>query len=140
MRQCLSTLLALTLSAAIAPALAAPKGEHGNSGHKGGGQNYSDDAVRIDPRGPSIDIGQVRIILGDNRELIGPVKGLPPGIQKNLARGKPLPPGIAKRFDSRLLGKLPRYDGYEWQQVGTDVVLVAIATGLIYEVLHNVLD
>ena len=61
-------------------------------------------------------------------------------IRKNLARGKPLPPGIAKRFDSRLQSQLPHYDGYEWQQVGTDVVLVAIATGIIYEVLQNVLD
>ncbi|UVE19129.1 RcnB family protein [Pseudomonas sp. LS44] len=135
----LATFLTLVLAAAMGSATAAPKGEHGNSGNKGG-QNYSDDSVRIDPRGPSIDIGQVRIILGDNRDLIGPVKGLPPGIQKNLARGKPLPPGIAKRFDSRLNGKLPHYDGYEWQQAGADAVLVTIATGIIYEVLHNVLD
>lgn len=85
--------------------------------------------MRVDIRGPSIDIGQVRIILGDNRDLIGPAQSLPPGIRKNLARGKPLPPGIAKRFDNRLLGQLPRYEGYEWQQVGTDVVLVTLATG-----------
>lgn len=31
-------------------------------------------------------------------------------------------------------------DGYEWQQAGTDLLLVTIATGLIYEVLHDVLD
>ncbi|AYC32272.1 hypothetical protein D3880_07710 [Pseudomonas cavernae] len=132
-----ATLLCSLLVAASASA--APKGDHGNSGHKGGNAQYDDD-VRVDLRGPSIDIGQVRIILGDNRDLIGPVQGLPPGIQKNLARGKPLPPGIAKRFDSRLLGKLPHYDGYEWQQAGADVVLVAIATGIIYEVLHDALD
>ncbi len=79
-------------------------------------------------------------MLGENRNLIGATRALPPGIAKNLARGKPLPPGIAKNFDSRLLGQLPRYDGYEWKQTGTDVVLVAIATGIIYEVLRNVLD
>lgn len=105
---------------------------------KHGGNHDSD--ISINLNGPSVDIGRVRVILGDNRDLIGPASSLPPGIAKNLARGKPLPPGIAKKFDNRLIGKLPRYDGYEWRQAGTDVVLVTLATGLIYEVLRNVLD
>lgn len=37
------------------------------------------------------------------------------------------------------MGQLPHYDGYEWMQAGTDVILVAIATGIIYEVLHDAL-
>lgn len=123
----------LGLALTLANAEAAPKHD---KAHKHG----DDSDMRVDIRGPSIDIGQVRIILGDNRNLIGPAQSLPPGIRKNLARGKPLPPGIAKRFDNRLLGQLPRYEGYEWQQVGTDVVLVTLATGLIYEILQNVLD
>lgn len=134
-----STLLVLTglaLAISLNGASAAPKHDkHSNEGKHGGGED-----VQVDLRGPTIDIGQVRITLGNNRELIGPAQSLPPGIRKNLARGKPLPPGIAKRFDSRLQGKLPHYDGYEWQQAGTDVVLVAMATGIIYEVLQNVLD
>ena len=69
-----------------------------------------------------------------------PAPALPPGIQKNLARGKPLPPGIAKKLDGRLVGRLPHYDGYEWQQAGTDLILVALATGLIYEVLNGAFD
>ncbi|RJG09889.1 hypothetical protein D3879_17680 [Pseudomonas cavernicola] len=132
------TSLALALST---PALmAAPKNGHNKHDNYSSGGSYDDNDVTIDLNGPQIDIGRVRIILGDNRDLIGPVQSLPPGIQKNLARGKPLPPGIAKRFDSRLQGKLPHYDGYEWQQVGRDVVLVTIATGIIYEVLHDILD
>ncbi|MEF3088100.1 hypothetical protein VLL29_20920, partial [Bacillus altitudinis] len=75
---------------------AAPK--HDKHDKHGGGED-----VTVDLRGPSIDIGRVRIVLGDNRELIGPAQSLPPGIRKNLVRGKPLPPGIAKRFDNRLL-------------------------------------
>jgi hypothetical protein len=126
-------LTGLGLVLALANADAAPKHD---KAHKHG----DDSDVRVDIRGPSIDIGQVRIILGDNRDLIGPAQSLPPGIRKNLARGKPLPPGIAKRFDNRLLGQLPHYEGYEWRQAGTDVVLVALATGLIYEILQNVLD
>jgi hypothetical protein len=131
-----SSSLFVTVSLAIAlgaqPVLAAPKHD------KHGGNHDSD--ISINLNGPSVDIGRVRVILGDNRDLIGPASSLPPGIAKNLARGKPLPPGIAKKFDNRLIGKLPRYDGYEWRQAGTDVVLVTLATGVIYEVLRNVLD
>ncbi|SFH85400.1 regulator RcnB of Ni and Co efflux [Pseudomonas guineae] len=129
----ISSTLALTLAAQSS--IAAPK--HDNPGKQGGSQ-HSD--ISVDLNGPSIDIGRVRIVLGENRNLIGSTRTLPPGIAKNLARGKPLPPGIAKNFDSRLLGQLPHYDGYQWQQMGTDVVLVAIASGIIYEVLRNVLD
>jgi hypothetical protein len=125
----------LAIALATQSAFAAPKADH--PGKPGAG--YDGD-VRVQLNGPSIDIGRVRIVLGDNRELIGPVSSLPPGIAKNLARGKPLPPGIAKNFDSRLASQLPRYDGYEWKQAGTDVILVAIATGIVYEVLRNVLD
>lgn len=125
----------LALALATQSALAAPK--HDKANPHGGGH---DGDVRVQLDGPSIDIGRVRIVLGDNRQLIGQASALPPGIAKNLARGKPLPPGIAKRFDSRLTSQLPHYDGYEWKQVGTDVVLVAIATGIVYEVLRNVLD
>ena len=128
------TLLAITLTLGLGSASAAPK--HDKHDKHGGG----DPDVTVDLRGPSIDIGRVRIVLGENRDMIGTADSLPPGIRKNLARGKPLPPGIAKRFDSRLAGQLPHYDGYEWRQVGTDVVLVALATGLIYEVIENVLD
>lgn len=127
--------LALSLLLVASPLLASPPPGKGNNKH---GNDH--DQLQIDMRGPSVDIGQVRIILGDNRQLIGSSSPLPPGIAKNLARGKPLPPGIAKRFDSRLASRLPYYEGYEWKQVGTDVVLVAVATGIVYEILRNVLD
>jgi hypothetical protein len=68
-------------------------------------------------------------------------KGLPPGIQKNLARGKPLPPGIAKRYPpDDLLVRLPPRPGYERVIVGNDVLLVAAATGVILDVLVDVFD
>ena len=102
---------------------------HGNSG--GGSSKYS---------APAIDRGGILSILQGHRSYWNPGPALPPGIQKNLARGKPLPPGIAKKLDGRLLGQLPRYDGYEWMQAGVDLILVAVATGVIYEVLNGVLD
>lgn len=133
-------LLAATLGIALigaSPMLLADPGngkgksaQHGNQGQ--GGNNWQG--------GPQIDIGGIRVILDDNRDYWSPGAALPPGIRKNLARGKPLPPGIAKKLDGRLIGRLPRYDGYEWQQAGTDLLLVTIATGVIYEVLSNVLD
>ena len=66
---------------------------------------------------------------------------MPRGIQKNLARGKPLPPGIAKRDASpELIAALPRVDGHEWMEVGRDLVLVAAGTLVVKEILQNVLD
>ena len=132
----------IALVAGSATALADPgngKGQgHGNGNGqggqgkkgKGGGSQY----------GPSIDRGSVLGVLGGYRDYWRPGPQLPPGIQKNLARGKPLPPGIAKKLDGRLLGRLPHYDGYEWQQAGTDLILVAIASGIIYEVLNGAFD
>ncbi|WP_207383500.1 anti-virulence regulator CigR family protein, partial [Bordetella pseudohinzii] len=66
---------------------------------------------------------------------------LPPGIRKNLARGKPLPPGIAKKMvPGPMLARLPVYPGYEWRIAGSDLVLVAIATAVVADVLLNVFD
>ncbi|OQS36082.1 anti-virulence regulator CigR family protein [Chromobacterium haemolyticum] len=66
-------------------------------------------------------------------------KSLPPGMRKRLARGKPLPPGVAKQeLPAPLLSQLPRHPGYEWRAVGADLVLVA-ASGLIADILLDVL-
>lgn len=69
----------------------------------------------------------------------GGYKPLPPGIRKNLARGKPLPPGIAKRsVPSGMMSRLPQHPGYEWQAAGTDLVLVQIGTAIVADVLRDV--
>lgn len=66
---------------------------------------------------------------------------LPPGIRKNLRRGKPLPPGIAmKAVPGPLLAQLPHHPGYKWQVCGSDLVLVAVATAIIADVLFGVFD
>jgi len=134
----LSVLLSVSLIGATPALLADPGGGKGNKHGKGA---HNEQGAGGGWQGsPDIDSGGVRVILNDNRDYWSPGASLPPGIQKNLARGKPLPPGIAKKLDSRLLGRLPHYEGYEWQQVGTDLLLVTIATGVIYEVLRGVLD
>lgn len=67
-------------------------------------------------------------------------KGLPPGIAKNLARGKPLPPGIAKqRLPDGLLHALPSPPrGYERIIVDGKVLLVEIATQVIHDILTDI--
>lgn len=66
--------------------------------------------------------------------------GLPPGIAMNLARGKPLPPGIAKVFLpndlSNLLGNNKNYD---YLIAGRDVLLVNRSDQIIADILHNIL-
>lgn len=66
--------------------------------------------------------------------------GLPPGIAKNLARGKPLPPGIAKQhLPGELQRALPATPaGYERIIVGGKILLVEIATQVIHDVLMDV--
>ena len=69
------------------------------------------------------------------------MKPLPPGIRKNLARGKPMPPGIAKtRMPNSYINQLPSHPGYEWQQAGSDLVLVVAGSLVISDVLEGVFD
>jgi hypothetical protein len=37
-----------------------------------------------------------------------------------------------------MLGHLPRHEGYEWQVAGSDLILVAIGTAIVADILHNV--
>ena len=133
MRTAVSLLLAAVL-ALPTPAFA------GNKGKKMSGKPTveapASDAVTI-----LITATERSIILGYVSEHSGalPAQPLPPGIAKNLARGKPLPPGIAKRYlPSELVAQLPPRPGYEWVVAGTDVVLMA-ATGLVVDILRGVL-
>lgn len=67
-------------------------------------------------------------------------KPLPPGIAKNLQRGKPLPPGIAKRYlPEGLSVELPRRPGYERVIVDGRVILIEVATGIVRDILEDVL-
>jgi len=78
---------------------------------------------------------------GQTRTLAVGARPLPPGIQKNLARGKPLPPGLAKQaVPQPVLARLPVVDGHNWIRVGTELVLVGIATNVIAQVIHNVFN
>ena len=67
--------------------------------------------------------------------------GLPPGIARNLAIGKPLPPGIAKQNVTHdiLLRLPPLSEGYEYVVVAGKILLIAIATQIVHDILEDVL-
>lgn len=67
------------------------------------------------------------------------VKPLPPGIAKNLARGKPLPPGIARtRVPDAVLVQLPwRPPGYDFFLVGDRIVMLD-GKGLVADILLSI--
>jgi|GEM_PF-1372071 len=67
-------------------------------------------------------------------------KGLPPGIAKNLARGKPLPPGIAKRgLPGGLVERLPPREGFEYVYIDDRVLLVETGTQIVHDILSDLL-
>lgn len=123
---------------------AAPQGHRPQNGNQPSGGQAPRDGQRYDSRSGSshhVDSDRIRVTIGDSRDYWSPGPALPPGIRKNLQRGKPLPPGIAKQqLDSRLASRLPYYDGYEWLRVGTDLVQVSVSTGLVNEVLNDMFD
>ena len=85
-----------------------------------------------------------RAIIGDyvdsHRGQFAGAEALPPGIAKKVARGGALPPGIAKKMPpGGLLARLPARPGQEWRMVGTDLLIIQIATGAIVDVLKNAL-
>jgi hypothetical protein len=63
---------------------------------------------------------------------------LPPGIAKNLVRGKRLPPGIAKRpIPSELRSQLQTRAGVEVSIFGDRIVLLE-ATGVVIDILEGI--
>ena len=65
---------------------------------------------------------------------------LPPGLERQLEKNGTLPPGLAKRdLPPDLVSRLPRHPrGIDRKIVGTDVVLVEQATGVILDILRGV--
>ena len=65
-------------------------------------------------------------------------ESLPPGIAKNLARGKPLPPGIAKKtVPDDLIILLPARPGARWLIAG-DMVLLIDAGDIVVDLVRLV--
>jgi hypothetical protein len=102
---------------------------------------------KANPKGPK-DQPVVRVVFHDSDRAVfreyyrtrrEGVKPLPPGIAKNLARGKPLPPGIARtRVPDVVLVQLPwRPRGYTFFLVGDRIVLLD-GNGLVADILDSI--
>ena len=134
------TLLALSALCLLASPLVLAQPPHDRGpGHQRQAQ-HNPPSHNSDHGSRLFDEQLVRSIFLNQRQYLQPADPLPPGIRRNLARGKPLPPGIARQFDARLKNQLPMIDGYEWRQVGTDAVLVAVTTGVIEAVIDRIFD
>jgi Ni/Co efflux regulator RcnB len=135
-------LIVLALLLAASSLQADPPDNKGKSGKAKSEQKAHDNDIDIDLSA----LVTAGISKGDARKLANDYgltgsKPLPPGIRKNMARGKPMPPGIQKtRMPDSFLGQLPRHKGYEWQQAGSDLVLVAAGSMVISDVLEGVFD
>lgn len=131
-----SILLGCALGFVVANNAAAAPPEGKGKPDKGSSQQISDETSVALIR-PDIRYDDIRRIAVE-QHYTG-YKALPPGIAKNLARGKPLPPGIAKKAPrAEFVQHLPVYPDYEWKRCGTDLVLVQVATQVVAEVLANI--
>lgn len=146
---------ALACTTILAPAWSAPPENHGKPDHAGNGNGNNkgnSNSGKNKGNGKDADTN-VSVTLSTAGISISTARGyavqagatgygsLPPGIRKNLARGKPLPPGIAKKMvPGPMLARLPVHPGYEWRVAGNDLILIAIATGIVADVLANVFD
>lgn len=135
-------LLALILVVALAAASPAfAKNDRGGShkgkpGHDGGTSlSITDSGIRFKDDDLTLIFNWFR-----NDHARADYSSLPPGIQKRLARGKGLPPGIAKRYLpsglEKRLSAVPR--GYERIIVGDDLLLVELSTGTISDIVRNI--
>ncbi|AIX74606.1 hypothetical protein C3374_13775 [Pantoea sp. PSNIH4] len=136
-------LLALSVLLLSAPLYADPGHGHGNGhghGHQGNGKNKHGE-YQQEEEGLHLNLNyRDARRLAVSHGLTG-YSALPPGIAKNLARGKPLPPGIAKKaVPAPMLRELPHYPGYEWRIAGRDLVLIALSTAVVTSVINNVFD
>ena len=139
-RHVLPAVLVLSLFVFMVEAAEA-QGRSGGGGRGNGGGN--------DDGGVTIEFtAEFSFSLGDGDQIrayytSNPTPGLealPPGQRKNLARGKPMPPGIAKRFvPDALRSSLSVPPQYGVIVVGWDVLLVEVATGIIHDVLMDVI-
>lgn len=111
--------------------VAGPVSHSNSGGHSSNGNSHGKGQ-------PPKDFGPVRDTIRAHKGEIGRGSPLPPGVV--ITKGKPMPRGYGKPLPPGVVKQLPHYSGYEWRRLGTDMVLVAITTGIVYEILHNVLD
>ncbi len=137
------------LVCAVLVATATPAAAHHKPGHAGGppgaqgggwgGAPHSPgQSLTVSPSGITLRLEDTVIRLVNdwyraNPTIYAGYPALPPGIARNLQRGRPLPPGIAKRFLPAGLNAIlpPPPAGYGRFMIGDDLVLIELSSGLI---------
>lgn len=116
-----------------------PGNGHGNGHGKGQGSGKREGGG---PGGSTVvvshsDVNVIRTYFVDHP--VG-ASALPPGIAKNLARGKPLPPGIAKKMAPvELRQRVPVcMNGWECILAGADMLILDAVHGTIADIVRNV--
>ena len=121
-------LLSLTVASVASPNLAA------QGRGKGGGKSEPQSQTSVTVVFRDSDRVAFRDYFVAHRIVAEP---LPPGIAKNVARGKPLPPGIAKRsLPVELVRVAPRVADVSYAIVGE--VVVAVRSGVVIDVMAGV--
>ena len=139
MKRAVTLFTAGLLALGSLPALAANEKNRGHGQGPGWGYQSEAEEVLLAAVITAAEIAIIRQFIGEyGAGPFGPPPGLPPGIAKNLARGKPLPPGIAKRYlPYALLVRLPPRPGHTWLVVDNDILLVVAATAVIVDILAD---
>ena len=136
-------ILLLLTAAALLTAEPALAGKKNKSKGKGNQPTTAEKVLARAVVGGLITVAE-RTIIGDyldrNRAAFAGAQPLPPRIARKVARGGTVPPGLAKKtFPTGLLAQLPARPGQEWRVVGTDLLIVEIATNVIVDVLKEAL-
>jgi Ni/Co efflux regulator RcnB len=129
----LAIILIAILTATTALARQNDKGPRGPKGRESQGVD-----VVVRAGGVNVTVQQtIRAYYADKPKK---ARGLPPGVARKYARGKRLPPGIAKQaLPPDLERRLPIQAGHQYVVVDSDVLLIAVSTGIVVDILMDIL-
>ena len=124
------------LAVLVATAAVARQNDNANQGAKGPERQR----VEVVVRAGGVNITAQQTIRAYYADKPKKARALPPGVVRKYARGRRLPPGIAKQaLPPDLERRLPVQAGYQYIAVDTDVLLIAVSTGIVVDILVDVL-
>ena len=131
------TITVLFLSALLATTALARENDRGGPKVRGAREARTTEVV-VRAGGVNVTVQQtIREYYADKPKK---ARALPPGAARNYARGKRLPPGIAKQtLPPDLERRLRAPSGHQYVVVDSDVLLIAVSTGIVVDILLDVL-
>jgi Ni/Co efflux regulator RcnB len=124
------------LAVLVATAAVARQNDNANQGAKGRERQR----VEVVVRAGGVNITAQQTIRAYYADKPKKARALPPGVVRKYARGRRLPPGITKQaLPPDLERRLPVQAGYQYIAVDTDVLLIAVSTGIVVDILVDVL-